>query len=201
MTFHHFNRRLHLYLGLALLPWFFMYGVSSVPFTHNQYFQELDASKGLPLWTEFEEGTLDIAIPEDNDELRAFGAAVLAKVGMEPKLYGAYRSGPNEVIVYNSTFAKALRVVCSSDKNTFAIQQRRFRWDQFLTGMHARGSFVQEGVLLDSWAVVVDVVCIGMFLWIASGLYMWWGIRGHRGWGWLAILGGVVSFAWFTFGL
>ena len=30
MTFTHFNRRLHLYLGLALLPWLFMYGISSI---------------------------------------------------------------------------------------------------------------------------------------------------------------------------
>ena len=35
MTFSHVNRRVHLYLALALLPWFFMYGISSVPFVHN----------------------------------------------------------------------------------------------------------------------------------------------------------------------
>ena len=38
MTFSHLNRRVHLYLGLALLPWFFMYGISSLPFAHNQFF-------------------------------------------------------------------------------------------------------------------------------------------------------------------
>ena len=48
MTFSHLNRRLHLYLGLALLPWFFMYGISSVPFAHNQFFEQRDAAKGLP---------------------------------------------------------------------------------------------------------------------------------------------------------
>ena len=51
MTYSHLNRRLHLYLGLALLPWFFMYGISSVPFAHSQYFDRLDAATGLPLWT------------------------------------------------------------------------------------------------------------------------------------------------------
>ena len=42
MTFPHFNRRLHLYLGLALLPWLFMYGLSSIPFAHTQYFERRD---------------------------------------------------------------------------------------------------------------------------------------------------------------
>ena len=51
MTFSHLNRRTHLYLGLALLPWFVMYGISSVPFAHNQVFEQRDRAKGLPQWT------------------------------------------------------------------------------------------------------------------------------------------------------
>jgi hypothetical protein len=34
-------RRLHLYLGLSLSPWFLIYGVSSVVFNHPQYFNGL----------------------------------------------------------------------------------------------------------------------------------------------------------------
>ena len=51
MTLSHINRRLHLYLGLALLPWFFMYGISSIPFAHTPFFERRDAAKRLPLWT------------------------------------------------------------------------------------------------------------------------------------------------------
>ena len=38
MTFSHVNRRVHLYLGLFLLPWLFMYGISSLPFAHAPFF-------------------------------------------------------------------------------------------------------------------------------------------------------------------
>ena len=198
MTFPYFNRRIHLYLGLALLPWFFMYGVSSIPFAHNQYFQGRDAATGVPLWKVRSEGPLDISIPEDNEQLREFGATVLRKVGIEDRAFGAHRSGPHQVTVYTFTCWKSSQIGCAAAENTFTVPDRRFRSDQFLTGMHARGGFEQEGVLNDSWSVVVDIVCVGMFLWIASGLYMWWGLRGHRGWGWLAIASGAASFAWFT---
>jgi len=70
------------------------------------------------------------------------------------------------------------------------VEDRRFRWDQFLTGMHGRGGFEQEGLVQLSWSVVVDIVCLGIIIWIASGLYMWWGLAGHRAWGWMAILAG-----------
>ena len=35
MTFDKFNRRTHLYVGLTLLLWFFMYGLSSFPLAHK----------------------------------------------------------------------------------------------------------------------------------------------------------------------
>ena len=78
------------------------------------------------------------------------------------------------------------------------MEDRRFRWDHFLTGMHARGGFEQEGILQRSWSVVVDLVSLAMIVWVASGLYMWWELPGQRRWGWLAIVGGVVSFLLFT---
>ena len=83
MTYSHLNRRLHLYLGMALLPWFFMYGISSVPFAHNQFFERRDAAKGLPLWTLRAERTLDVPVPEDTAGLRAFGATLLEDAGVD----------------------------------------------------------------------------------------------------------------------
>jgi hypothetical protein len=64
--------------------------------------------------------------------------------------------------------------------------------------MHGRGGFEQESLLDRSWSVVVDVVCLGIIIWIASGLYMWWGLPGHRRWGWIAILAGAILFVGFT---
>ena len=78
------------------------------------------------------------------------------------------------------------------------MKDRRFRWDHFLTGMHARGGFEQDGFLQDSWSAVVDLVSLGMIVWVGSGLYMWWGIPAHRRWGWLAIAAGTGSFLLFA---
>jgi hypothetical protein len=198
MTFTHFNRRLHLYLGLALLPWLFMYGISSIPFAHTQYFERRDAAKGLPLWTLRSTHTVDAAIPEDPDQLRAFGASLLQQAGVTATTFGAYRQGPAQVNVYVYSFWKSTQLKYFGDPKRLTVEDRRFRWDHFLTGMHARGGFEQEGLFVRSWSVVVDLVCLAIVLWIASGLYMWWGLPGSRRWGWLAIAAGVTSFVVFT---
>jgi hypothetical protein len=55
--------------------------------------------------------------------------------------------------------------------------------------------------LNDAWGVVVDIVCIGILLWIASGLYMWWKLPKTRAWGYAALGGGLLCFAIFLIAL
>jgi hypothetical protein len=198
VTSSHINRRLHLYLGLALLPWFFMYGVSSIPFAHTAYFNQRDAAKGLPLWTLRSERIVDIAAPQDAAGLRPFGAALLREAGIEGTSFGTYRQSPNQINVYSYSFWTSTQLKYFVDTKRLTVEDRRFRWDQFLTGMHARGGFEQEGLLDRSWSIVVDIVCLSMIVWIASGLYMWWELPGQRRWGWLAIAAGTASFLFFT---
>jgi hypothetical protein len=198
VTYSHLNRRLHLYLGMALMPWFFMYGISSVPFAHNQFFEQRDAAKGLPLWTLRAERTLDMPVPQDTAGLRAFGAALLENAGVETTSYGTYRQSPTQVNVYAYSFWQSTQLKYFIDQKKLTVEDRRFRWDHFLTGMHARGGFEQDGFLQRSWSIVVDIVCVSMIVWIASGLYMWWELPGQRRWGWLAILAGTASFLFFT---
>ncbi len=198
MTFAQLNRRTHLYLGLALLPWFFMYGISSVPFAHTQFFEQRDAAKGLPLWTLRSDRVTDVRPPNDDKALRAFGGELLREAGISGTAFGTYRQSANQINVYSYSFWKSTQLKYYVDQKRVTVEDRRFRWDQFLTGMHGRGGFEQEGLLDRSWSVVVDLVCLGIIVWIASGLYMWWGLPGHRGWGWIAILAGVISFVGFT---
>ena len=101
MTYSHLNRRLHLYLGLALLPWFFMYGISSVPFAHSQYFDRLDAATGLPLWTLRAERIVDVPVPEDTAGLKAFGRTLLTEAGVDSSSFGTYRQSPSQINVYS----------------------------------------------------------------------------------------------------
>jgi hypothetical protein len=198
MTYSHINRRLHLYLGMALLPWFFMYGISSIPFAHTPFFNQLDAAKGLPMWTMRAGRTIDLPVPEDTAGLRTLGAALLREAGIEGTSFGTYRQSPTQINVYSYSFWNSTQLKYYTDTRKLTVEDRRFRWDQFLTGMHARGGFEQEGLIDRSWSVVVDLVSLSMIVWIASGLYMWWELPGQRRWGWLAIVGGTTSFLLFT---
>jgi hypothetical protein len=67
--------------------------------------------------------------------------------------------------------------------------------------MHARGGFQQTGFLDDAWAVLVDLTCLGILIWILTGLYMWWKAVSIRRSGWIALISGFIFFAVFLAGL
>ena len=201
MAFAQTVRRLHLYLGLALLPWILMYGVSSGVFAHIGFFNSRDEASGRPQWTVREERGYDAPVPEGPEALRAFGRQLMVELKIERPLIYTSRPNRGTVRVNGNSFLKRTRVVYAIAEKKLTVEDRRFRFDQFLLGLHARGGFRQDGLLQDAWGVIVDVVCVAFLLFIATGYYMWWRIAPHRNWGWVAILAGVATFAGFTLGL
>lgn len=197
MTFSHLNRRTHLYLGLALLPWFVMYGLSSIPFSHGAWI-ERTFDDGTPNWSLRFERPYTIELPADSN-FRLTGERILKDAGVPLTAFGTYRHPEGQLEVYRYDFRGATRLTYFPDRHLLRVEDSHYRWHHFLTGLHARGEFEQPFLVDRLWAIVVDVVCIGFLLWIASGLYMWWHIRGpHRRWGAAALLAGVTLFAWFV---
>ena len=188
MSFGHFNRRLHLYLAMGLLPWFIVYAISSVPFAHGKWF-----GGGPAEWVPRLDRPYAIEIPAQGD-LRPVAAAILRDTGLDGS-FGVSRGKGGALQIYRYDFRGATRVTYDPAAKRVTAEDRRFRWSSFLTGLHARGGFEQPGALNHAWGVLVDLVCIALLIWIASGLYMWWHVAGHRGWGWLALGAGSASFA------
>lgn len=196
MNWRHINRRTHLYLALFLSPWFLLYAVSSIPFSHSAYFDALDKAKGLPRWTVmFDKQPYEAPVPEGN-ELRSFADRIVAEHGLSGS-YGAYRQGPNQINVYIHRPFQSMQFKYFIREKRLVREEGRFRWDWFLTGMHAKGGFAQGG-WHNAWAIVVDLVCLGFLTWVVSGLVMWWQLRSTRFWGWVSLLGGLAAFGLFV---
>jgi hypothetical protein len=193
MEFQHLNRRLHLYLGLALSPWILLYAVSSIPFSHGRFFEDLDKAKGRPNWTRRAEIPFDAPVPREDSELRAFGLRIMRTAGLQGA-FGAYRQGPSQINVYSHSVWNSTQVKYLVEEKKLIVEDKRFRWDHMLTGFHAKGGFEQESCLHDSWGVVVDLVSLGLILWVASGLYMWIPMRNLRRSGLFALAAGALSF-------
>ena len=186
MTFAHFVRRAHLYTGLFLLPWVIMFGVSTIPINHQ--------SPEPAAWTRLAEHSFDAPVPASSENLRPLGREMMNAAGLEGGYY-VYRVNPRQVQAGHPRFLAPLRISYFPEERRLVVEQRPFSLRPFLSGMHTRGGYDMGGFWDSVWAVFVDALSIGLILWIASGIYMWWGLPSTRGWGWIALGAGAICFA------
>lgn len=182
-------RRTHLYLGMLLLPWMLMYALSTVLFNHGDYFKASRAATPpwLPLW----ERDCTVEVPPGPDALRATAQRILDDNGLKGA-FGVQRQGPRlNINVQN--FRQPIRVTYDVEGRKLRAEKKNTSWVEVLIRLHQRIGYGQPGLLNQLWAIFVDVFCVTTLVWIATGLYLWWKLPVTRGWGWLAIGGGLVS--------
>jgi hypothetical protein len=90
-------------------------------------------------------------------------------------------------------FRAPVRLTYDGDQKKLRAEKRLFSWVEVFIRLHQRVGYGQAGLLQTLWGVLVDVFCFGTLAWIGTGIYLWWRIPATRGWGWLAIGGGIVS--------
>ena len=186
-----FLRRIHLYLGMLLLPWLLMYATSTILFNHRGHSSH--GSGGDRQWQLLWEKDYKIDVPAGTDALRATAKRVLDDQG----LTGAYftqRQG-SRLNINVPSFRQPLRLSYDIDAGKLRAEQRTNSWTEVLLRLHTRTGYGQPGLLNNLWALFVDLYCVTSLIWILTGLYLWWKLPSTRGWGWLAIAGGLASIA------
>ena len=191
MNFLLFVRRTHLYLGLLLLPWVIMFGVSSIPLNHAGGGERAQ-------WTAIADGPFTAEPPASADPaaLRALGARMMKAADISGGFW-VYRVSAQRVDAGHPNFFHPIRATYYVDQKRLLVERRALGLEPFLTGMHTRGGYDLGGFGDSLWAVSVDLVSVALLAWIASGLFMWWKLPGTglRRWGWLALAAGAASFA------
>ncbi len=191
MSFLHLVRRTHLYLGLFLLPWVIMFGVSSIPINHNT------PGAPPPTWTKVAEVPFSAEVPSTNEpaSLRGIGRQMMNAAGFTGGFY-VNRPNARQININHPNFLGPTRAIYYIEDKKLVAERREFVPRMFLTGLHTRGGYRLGGFWDWIWALFVDLTSVGLLLWIASGVIMWWKIpgTGPRRWGWLALGGGAVCF-------
>ncbi len=190
MTFDKLNRRGHLYLGLFLMPWLIMYGVSSFIITHEPWFGGNKEKQWEPVF----ERPYDLSLNTDKqEELRKIGEKVLKENNMEGAFW-VNKSKPDQLEIDRYSFWGSTHFTYSAKDHTLQATRQRSRIPQVIMRMHFRGGYDQPTFLDKFWGFLVDLACVGIIIWVFSGLLMWWRLPKFRAWGAIAVAGGFLSF-------
>ena len=193
ITFDKINRRAHLYLGLFFMPWLMMYGVSSFIVIHQSWF---GADKALARELLFEKTynrPVNMQGANNSPELRATAQEILKDCDLE----GAFwvdKPNADTLHIDRFSFRDGISMTYSIKNQKLKAERRSMRVPQTIMRMHFRGGYQQPTFGNKFWGLLVDVACVGIIIWVASGLIMWWRLPRLRAWGAIAVSSGLLSF-------
>ena len=188
-------RRVHLYLGMLLIPWVIMYALSTLTFNHRDWFR--GQFNQADSWTQLWEEEFKADVPRQQPKLKEWARSVLDENGIK----GGFnvRQNPQSVLINLIQFRNPIRVTYQKNEGQLLAEQKRTTLAEMMVRMHVRHGYGRDGVLYDSWAFVVDLICFTIIAWVATGLYMWWKLLATRKAGWVAILSGLATFLLLVF--
>ena len=111
ITFDRINRRTHLYLGLFLMPWLLMYGVSSFIVIHHSWFPSDKPAREL-LFEKTYTRAVDTQAANNSPELRAAAQAILKDNDLEGGFW-VDKPKPNTLHIDRISFRDSISVTYS----------------------------------------------------------------------------------------
>jgi hypothetical protein len=189
-----FFRRTHLYLGMIMLPWMVMYAVSTIYYNHGISGHHGARQAGAE-WVQLWEKDYSTEIPSTDPELRTVARRILDENGFTGA-FGVLRQG-QRLTINVPRFLKPSRVIYDATQKKLRAETRsETSTTEVMARLHTRTGYGRGGGFLNIlWAVTVDVFCVTTFLWIGTGLYLWWKLPMTRRWGFVAMGSGVATIA------
>src|SRR5262245_27112231 len=194
MTFDKINRRTHLYLGLFLMPWLLMYGVSSFIIIHGSWFGTENEPTREAIFEKPYSRPVTSQGNNNEPDLRALAQEILKDCNLEGAFW-ADKPKPDTLHIDRFSFRDSISLTFSAKDQKLKAERQPMRWSQVPVRMHFRGGYGQPGFGNKFWGLLVDVACVGIIIWVASGLIMWWRLPRLRTWGAIAVGCGILSFA------
>ncbi len=189
-------RRIHLYFALLCLPWFTMFGITALAFNHPTWFSTEDDLYNLNSsnWERVQTWQYALKMPEGKQVPKEVGSELLKVANVSVKAFSVGRWGADSIAVYISDVWSIRRLMYDEPTQQLTLYRHTPDWRVFFTLLHSRAGYQHDSFAHDLWALLVDLTSVGILLWVASGIYIWWQRRNLRRVGLLGLALGMTSF-------
>jgi len=187
-------RWIHLYTGLFLLPWMLVYGASAFCLNHNQWFIKKLNITPIRWQTERE---VDFR-PDDKfpREPADQAGAIVKFLDLDGPHRVLGKPNDSQMIINRICATGNYRITWRKASSLLVVEkQKSFSFYRLIHFLHFRGGYGQPYFAHIAWAVIVDAVAVSVWLWVISGVYLWWRRSRRRLIGFLSLVAGVLSFA------
>ena len=188
-------RRTHMYIALFLSPWVVMYAFSTFAMNHHEFFHAYAGGDRAQWQTETRQ-TFHSAPGGDRDP-KVTAGQILKHLGME----GGHtvNAAGERITILRTGLISPRRITYTPADGSVVVEKQEYQTAQLLSRLHMRRGYQSDFAVDDAWAVSVDVAVAGIFLWILTGVWMWWELRVTRRLGAICALAGLGLFTLLLF--
>jgi len=186
-------RWIHLYTGLFLLPWILIYGTSAFCLNHNHWF--INKLNIKPIHWELEREVDFTPDDEFPHEPAQQARAIIELLDLDGPHRVQGRPNANQMTIMRISALGNYRITWRKPQSLLVVyRQKSFSFYRLIHFLHFRGGYGQPYFAHIAWAAIVDVVSVSMWLWVVSGVYLWWRRTPKLTLGVACLLAGVISF-------
>lgn len=183
-------RRSHLYLGLILLPWMVIYAVSTALFNHGKAHGHGGPAGGD--WERMWQKSYTLEIPASQEALRETARRVVEESDLTGP-FGVQKQG-GRLLIALPRFVQPARLIYDPVAQTLTAERRtQSSTGEILARLHTRTGYNRGGAMSVVWASLVDLYCVATFVWVGTGIYLWWKLAFARTWGFVALFAGMAT--------
>lgn len=196
------NRKLHYYVGLYLLFFLWLFAFSGLLLNHAWNFAQFFPNRKVSNW----ERPIQ-PLPQASDLAQA--QDLIGQLGIRGEIaWNASRTDPARLDFNVARPGSNYQVQADLKQGRAKVMLTEFNEWGVLRTLH---TFVgvspddprnqRDWVVTSVWAVSMDAVAAGVVFLVLSSLYMWWGLKGKRTTGLVALALGIAVCGLFVFGL
>ena len=186
-------RRIHLYLGLFLVPWVLLYAVSTAAMNHRELVTRWLAG-AKPVWRPV--ATLDYSRDFPTNLTReAIGRLILDDLDLPGRHRVSGGRDGRPLVIERQQPLGFRRITFDAAAGRLTIEAESFQSQSFLERIHRRRGYEAGASRENGWAFGVDLAMGALLFWALSGLWLWWEMPATRRLGLICLGGGAGLFA------
>jgi hypothetical protein len=186
MTFSKLVRRTHMYLALFLFPWMLGYAISTFAMNHRW-------TGGPPRYVVEREQVYETRFPPETPP-REIARQILVDLKLDGTHSVQGTGADGRLTISRLDLVTPRRVIYTAADRKLLIERVEFQSGALLSRFHRRRGYQQAYAPDRMMAVSVDGVIVALVFWAISGLWMWWGMRATRVWGFASMVAGIAIF-------
>ena len=194
------NRKIHIYLGLYMLLFLWVFSISGLFMNHPDWFKHQGERSTKDLSVRMPDVPINMEKAKHIMEQLSISGEIIFRGKQKPGQFAFIAMRPNERVFVNTNLESSVAKVTTVKAEPTAMLEGLHTFSG-IRGIWGESSSVRDWLPTQIWSFCMDALCVGLIITVISSIYMAIQIKQNRIWCLVSLVLGSVICSFFIWGL